>query len=465
MNAIRQFESERKAWEAQCEELEKSRRQVEDEKAHLESEKLEAEGRMARLAEEVELLRRAAEASGGPVPTGAKQQSGLAQPSASQRLRHENQLALMSQLDDLRNDLQQAQDSSRSFEKRASEAEQSSEELRAEIDRLRRASSNDLDCTRDVASRSVILRKDPSGASSKGPTRAPPDELLEARRGLEARALQVHRLEESTLRLREELNAEKQKVVDLKKAAHSRGAAWKEELEKIADELGAKQVLEEEVARLRHELTRCREELDHGKERDGLTRREERYRQLEQDLKKKYSEEIAALVQKVEKLQREVEEAREAKYSARKVSSEKMEEMEILSNAVGSQLVAVEQELREQTAKSSQLLELFLQHSHGPLQTLRRSCRRIANSGEAGDEPSTRPVPPIFEPDVHNLQTNLVKIVNLLRFAADVLEAREQRIRQGPVHPVQSDPPQQGIVSQLEDTMEIAKHWLKSGIA
>lgn len=66
------------------------------------------------------------------------------------------------------------------------------------------------------------------------------------------------KLEEENLRLREALNAEKQRVLDLKVADQNRRQAWKHEMTKIELELVEKQALEERCARSDAEIERLK---------------------------------------------------------------------------------------------------------------------------------------------------------------------------------------------------------------
>ncbi|CAK0909078.1 unnamed protein product [Prorocentrum cordatum] len=372
--------------------------------------------------DKVESLRRAASTAAAP-PQGAAEVPRRPSADSSTRRLHESQLALMTTIDELRADLQQAQ-------RRAAEAERGREELSAELGRLRL----------EPESASASSTGSPASARLRG-------ELQEARRGLEQKRKEVLRLEDDSLKLREELNTEKQKVLELKKDGHRRKTLVQEELGKLTDELGAKEMLEEEVRRLRTESARYRRGLEQASSQ-------------------------------AERLQRELDEARAAKTGATRLVSESHHQMDMLSSSLSGQLMAVESELREQTQKTSQLLELFLQHSQTPMQRMRRSCRRIAMSGEAGDpeaDPWLKQVPPIFETDVHHLQDNLVLMVNLIRYLADVHEARDNLLSPGSqshagatyseragARPSQRE---HSIVSQLEDTVTgFATKWLQSGM-
>jgi len=279
----------------------------------------------------------------------------------------------------LRNDLHQEQMKSRSLEKRAAE-------------------TPDLDCTRvfDFGGRH------PNRAHADIDTTIAYDELEETRRNLGRKQSTVRSLEDDNLKLREELNQEKQKVLELKRGAHNRTMQWKAELQKITEEVESKQRLEEDVARLRDEMGRLVNELSLCMEREKNLKRD------------------------VDMLRRENQEAHAVTNEVRHQAAGKAEEMELLSSVVSGQLVAVEQELTQQLQKSSELVEQFISHAYEPLSVIRATCQHIATSGEAGPSPGTRVVPPLFDANAENSQTSLVKIVNVLRYSADVLEAHQQ---------------------------------------
>mmetsp|Transcript_37799 Transcript_37799/g.95833 ORF Transcript_37799/g.95833 Transcript_37799/m.95833 type:complete len:365 (-) Transcript_37799:93-1187(-) len=335
MQAIRQFQEERAAWEVERERLEEQCRQ--EEGRHEESAR-----RLAELSSEVEHLR----AAQGGVPQAASPvQSGPDQPETAaaavvvigelKRLHAEKQLALMATIDSLRHDLE-------------------SEQARAD------ARAAELDATRR------------GGALGAG------GDVLERRRE------EVRALEDETLRLREDLNSEKCKVVELKKAAHGRAAEWKQQLQAIIAELSVKERLEEENRHLRREVEQQRRELV------GV------------------------------------------RSHARGGGVVKEEELDLLSRTMGGQLMVMEQELQTQaaqTAGAQQLLELFLRHSSPPLEVLRRCCRRLADElGRSAtmQDLQEREVPPVNDVNVNDLKGNLVKIINLLRYTADVMEAHDQ---------------------------------------
>lgn len=431
MLAIRQFQDERKEWENEREVLEARERA-------LSTEKEEADAQLAFLHEEIERLR----SSQAAAPTTPVRQ-GPVEPAEQVRSRHNQQLALMAKLDDLRRDLEQEQQRSRMFEQRAAEAEKQNRRLSMDIDRGRgeRGGSlggSDVDLPLGSSSRRHFQASYTSGPGSIGGSgESAPGDCQEARLSLEATRKEVLSLEDETLRLREELNNEKQKVIQLKRGATGRAAAWKEELQKLTEELTQKQRLEEEVSQLRREISRFRKELGQVSEREVASRRE------------------------ATRLQQELLEARSEKSRAHNTVAEKEQEMEILSKCVGGQLVAVEQELTNQMKKNSQLFELFLEKAHEPLTGLRRSCRKIAASGASGRELASRQVPVLFEVNVHDLQTNLAKIIDLLRFSTEVLEARDVREEQyAQQRRQQQQRPQSSGV--MEDT---ARSWMKPFMA
>merc|ERR1719326_2230164 len=78
-------------------------------------------------------------------------------------------------------------------------------------------------------------------------------------------AEEFENLEDENLQLREELNACKGKVVELKKAAAKRQSDWKKEMLTVSEELAAKESLEEEAAALRTERARLQEDLANAK--------------------------------------------------------------------------------------------------------------------------------------------------------------------------------------------------------
>merc|ERR1712217_948951 len=68
-------------------------------------------------------------------------------------------------------------------------------------------------------------------------------------------------LEDENLKLREELNIAKEKVIELKQTAAKRRQQWSEEIQQITEELNVKQKLEAEAISLRADRTRLQQEL------------------------------------------------------------------------------------------------------------------------------------------------------------------------------------------------------------
>merc|ERR1712113_1121999 len=93
------------------------------------------------------------------------------------------------------------------------------------------------------------------------------DELDRTRRVLE-------QSEDEALFLREELNREKQKVLDIKKAAQKRKEDWKAELGKITEELLEKEKLEKEVIDLKLDWKRLQEKFGRVTETEANVRRD-----------------------------------------------------------------------------------------------------------------------------------------------------------------------------------------------
>lgn len=412
MQAIWQFQDERREWEAERERLEK-----EAQEASTQREEVEKQLRV--LASEVERLRN------GQAPPAAVEQTQQ-QPvntvdvgvlEAARRVHHEKQLSLMATIDGLRGDLQEEQARSKALDKRAAQAEL----------KCRQGLGEDLDST----TRARPVRRENSDLLDVTSRRAGAA-LADPQRE------EVRQLEDETLKLREELNSEKLKVVELKKAAMSRGAAWKEQLGQIAVELKEKEVLQGEITQLRSEKAVLQRDLEESSERESQLRRE------------------------VESLRRDLDRSMAETVDARAQAAGKTDELQQLSRVMGDQIVAVEQELTASVQKNNQLSELFLRHSIPPLSTLRRCCRQmaleLARAGaldEQNADLAEKMAPPLHEAHVHDLQNNLVKVVNVLRFSADVLDAHDTwRQTQG----VEKE-------GMLDSTINVARGWFPSVLA
>lgn len=357
MLAIRKFQEERDAWEAEREELQR-RCQNEEERRE------EVAKQLVQLSREVERLR---SAQGNLTQTNSAAPRGACfdqvELAELKRNHHEKQLALMKTIDALRADVKRAE--------------------------LRNSQPDVLEkCETNIAEQ----RQDAAVADAT-------KQLEEARAAAQRARDELRKLEDENIVLQENLNQEKQKVVELKRAAHGRAAAWKEQLEKITMELAIKQRLEEESTQLRCDNQRYQRELSCLAERE------------------------ASAKQSADQFRREVDSLR---FQAKGTVAEKTEELEQLSTTMGGQLMAMEQEFQNQLQQNTQLLELFLRHCAQPLSTSRRCCSRLASElvNMAGtNDFRDRELPPMFESNVNDLKTNLVKIVNILRYVSDVQEA------------------------------------------
>lgn len=399
MQAIRQFQEERNQWEAERESLERRERQLVEQKDEL-------SGTVVRLNEELEQLRRLAqepvdcstflarydvpEDEAGDLCASVPKLDFTQIMKFSARYPNKNQIP------------SSCQTSTR-------ELDFTTRVLKASERQGNKAGSpmkDILDITVNGGA------KDSSGGLKLGAFESVEDALLMTQRGLQWKHGEVLSLEGETLKLREELNAEKEKVVELKRREANRRAEWKEELEKISAEVAQKHRLDEENTLLRATQSRLQEELAMATEREAKTR------QVLQD--------------RANRLEREAEHLREqaqAEAKSRGAMDGRAEELEIVTDTVGRQLVAVEQELTRQVHGTSRLLELFLQHSVNPVDTVRRSCKNIALRGEAGPDAASLKTPPMFERNSNDLRTNLVKMVDVLRFAAEILERKEGLMR------------------------------------
>lgn len=340
MLAIRKLQEERQEWEAEKE-------QFEENQAWQESE-------LARLQAEVARLRDASPAA----PGAPAQQVEL---SAPVQAHHEQQVKLLQTIDGLRRELQQERERGQNLERRLHSA--------GDVERPDTpAAASPLDATMASALRPV----------------PPPEEFAN--------------LEDENLSLREQLNASKEKVIELKKAAAKRSADWRAELQTITEELGAKHALEEEAANLRQDRGRLQEELLNSRQQVG---------HLE-----------SAAKAEIERLRAELQQAQE-KIREVSLQAKKADEMENLSQTMGRKVMELEQELSKKVNEQSRLLGLFLRHSEQPLEALRAGCRRLLGMLQLSVDSEE---PARFVPSVDNLQDSLVQVVTLLRFAEEVME-------------------------------------------
>jgi len=265
-------------------------------------------------------------------------------------------------------------------------------------------------CTGNIDDKSTSCHQ-PAGSSSDGGSKA-----------------ELDALREQNQRLLKELEGERNQVAELKKLYGERKASWSEELSKISRELGIKQQVEEELLHTRLENKRLRSELDSATDREATAKAQ------------------AASFQK------ELLQARAAKKCNTAEIENKCEDLEIISTVVGGQLLEVEQELMQHVQKTSEIIDRFLHFAVKPLTALRRSCIKIASAGDAGNKMWWCNAPAI---ELHSLDLGqkFMNIINVLGFAADVLEAREQR--QSPQENVaqprlQQQPPQQQYLQRQQ---------------
>lgn len=381
---IRQFEEERKQWDAE-------RNQLEEEGKQLAMDKSIQVEEIAALAEEINRLR--------SIPSVQKED--------------DQEDTLMAAI---RTDLEKERQRSKEFEHRAVT-------LSDALDQTKRAAmlGSELDVTK------AILNGDLDHTLRVQPVCSFPD-------GSQARSL-----EDENLWLRIELNREKAKIIELKKAAHSRREEWKEQLEEVTRELKEKQRLEEELAELRQVQSRDRKGLERTLGLEALAKS-----QVEK-VQKDWQEDR-------ERAQRELDEAkRDAQLELEEAKRHAQLELDELKAHFGQQLEPAHAELREvvrraaaaeanlqaqvrttmeiteQVQTTTQLLDLFLGHAQSPLNSIQSKCSELASRGEAGDEAMKWSVPAVHDANAGDLQGNLVKIVSLLRFVAGVLDARDAR--------------------------------------
>lgn len=203
-------------------------------------------------------------------------------------------------------------------------------------------------------------------------------------------------LEDENLKLREELNASKAKVIELKQAAAKRAADWRSEMKTIAEELATKESLEQEAATLRKDRMQLQEELT--KVQNQLNRHE------------------AVAKAEIERLREELLEAQK-QIRENGAMGMKAEEMDRMSSTLTHRINELEQELARRVGDQTHLLSLFLKHAEQPVEALRVHCKRICSSGTE--------IPYSFVPDPNDIQNSLVNIIDMLRWAEEVTEAYE----------------------------------------
>eukprot|EP00928_Gymnodinium_smaydae_P037694 TRINITY_DN26125_c0_g1_i1.p1 TRINITY_DN26125_c0_g1~~TRINITY_DN26125_c0_g1_i1.p1 ORF type:complete len:432 (-),score=135.67 TRINITY_DN26125_c0_g1_i1:20-1132(-) len=359
----------------------------------------------------------------------AQQAQQAAQESQPSRLdetivrgHHEKHLALVATLDELRKDLEAEQSRSRSLEQRATAAEQ-----------------------RLAASGPGAAARDPLWATSRisSKERGP--------RSLEETQRELADAEDEAFRLREELNREKERNLQRK-------AAWKEELHKITEELTQKQRLEDEVLELRRAQARLREELENAAGREAQATREAA--RLQDQLKQETLASGSAAIRAAELDALNVTGRRASKPRlgrGAEPADERDEEMQQFARGLSDQLMCVEQELARQVQRHShdkQLLELFLQHVRGPLTAVRQACWSFAAADEAGRDLRLTEAPPLPDQNSQDLQDNLVKIVEVLRYSEAVFQARDLQRRNASM-----------FIRSMEDAKGHAREWFNSPVS
>lgn len=343
--------------------LQEERKEWEAEKEAFQENQAWQEGELSRLQAEVAQLRVAPPAAS---PTVVQHEMVL---SAPVQAHHEQQVKLLTTIDGLKRELQQERERNRP-----------------------------PDRTPDMPGGLSPL--DMTMASALRPV--PPSE-------------EFANLEDENLRLREELNSSKEKVIELKRAAAKRCQDWRAEMQTITEELASKQALEEEAATLRKERARLEQELINSRKQVGSR----------ESVEKAEIERLRAELQQAQENIREIS-----------VQAKKADEMEALSQMMTSKVMELEQELsrklNEHTRKLNEhtrLLSLFFKHAEQPLEALRAGCRRLLGFFPIAIDTVD---PERFVPSIDDFQENLVQVVDLLRWAEEVMQGLEniQRPRQ-----------------------------------
>uniref|UniRef100_A0A7S1QL30 Uncharacterized protein n=1 Tax=Alexandrium catenella TaxID=2925 RepID=A0A7S1QL30_ALECA len=205
------------------------------------------------------------------------------------------------------------------------------------------------------------------------------EELLKSYTYIEKKNHEILNLEEQNLVLREELNHEKQKVIELKRAANTQ----KEESQKVNGDMEMNQWLTEEVTLLRNSVSEMQEKLGQA-------------------------------VQREEFLKSELADARSQTNKATDIHNE---EMGRLSVTVGDQLVQVERELAQRTKELSEATEPFLKHAYGLLVAARKAVQQI----ESASGRPARQVPQLYDLRSRDLAGSFRSILKLLKYMVEVL--------------------------------------------
>eukprot|EP00747_Dinoflagellata_sp_TGD_P212598 gnl/TRDRNA2_/TRDRNA2_85682_c0_seq1.p1 gnl/TRDRNA2_/TRDRNA2_85682_c0~~gnl/TRDRNA2_/TRDRNA2_85682_c0_seq1.p1 ORF type:complete len:346 (-),score=95.66 gnl/TRDRNA2_/TRDRNA2_85682_c0_seq1:212-1249(-) len=224
-------------------------------------------------------------------------------------------------------------------------------------------------------------------------------------------------VEDENLQLREALNAEKQKVIELKCAYDQRKQAWKAELQKIEGDLGQKFELEERNLKLQAELKIVREQYQQALERQS-------------DLKLEVRK-LQAQLQEASSLEPPHASAVKQSRSSKNMSSSGSSGY-LLGSAVqpvlGNSIQPVEPTPSNgqppKLEMERQMLFKFLTHAAEPLAMLRCACEEVctANGTTKSMPPPLDPPPGIDEGERPLTSLNsLAKVLALLRFAAETL--------------------------------------------
>lgn len=411
LQQIRRFQEERDALEKELDEKKQiHEKEISSRDAKYAQEKADLEAKQKELGEEVERLRQK-----NTVLQAQSQQGG-----GNTRANHEQQLQMMQMIDRLKEELRKEQDDRKQVQRRASDAEIQASVLQKELDSTRveldqtmrsnpiprRTTSNAVDLVERLQDLNNTVN------TNMDATRGGYNNNIDATQSLEYMSL-----EEQVIRLREDLNSEKEKVITLKRKDESRKKAWKAELDKIVKELREKQRLEEDLANFKEQLQNQREEARQAAERER------------------------GLVRDLERMRAELAESGTRKAGSSGSMAEKAQEMEILSTVVGGQLIAVEQELSLKMKEKNDLMELFILHIHEPLQVIRKCCIGFVQDGSCGSALWARhaPVLPGPPPSQGGLDftENLQLTVKLLRYAAEVLQAHEESLKTSQVESIQ----------------------------
>lgn len=299
---------------------------------------------------------------------------------------------------ELSNELVKEREKCMKLEGRAAEAESIAVWLKEELDRsVTGVNDDDLDCTRRVdrreVTRGVVSKPTPQKLPPLKPAndkifddkntdvRAVRDELCNTRHHVEEKQHEVTSLEEQVLKLREDLNNEKQKVIDLKRNANTQV----EEFEKIAADVELTQWLQNEVTALRGDAARLRDDLNKA------NAREEDYRQNILDLKGELE-----------------------KYSG----SLRPHEVDQLISNMSGHLFEVEQELSERTKELSDISDPFLRAALTEMMQMHAICEQLDAAKGKRREP-----PRLFDPESRDVRMKLRTILEAMHYVVEVIDS------------------------------------------